>query len=357
MTLARSFPCAYDKGIPVAVDPRLKKKAPPTCPRSELPTPPNSAVESPINIREKRSISPGPDLILHKKAKSVLLLQSPSLISSPINFERRRPAHIKVPSRPSPPTDDEPSPPPPRDEAPTTPDTSGGPSFDRSPRPHALSSARISNGLSIPNATSGETSLALAAQLASLAPISAKIPALANRDVESARFPTPPIPSVQQEKGDVIIVGAPQHIRPIPSLSNDASALPQAPVFPLDAIDTLQQVASDLIKTLIDKGAATRERQLMQAVGTIRTCLEVEFAPHMDAWKLMQAATVVQAVKSPSGMSKEYMEKEKETRVQAVQPLPDTQEVVVDKMKAPRISIISPASALREYFNARKTRH
>jgi hypothetical protein len=57
------------------------------------------------------------------------------------------------------------------------------------------------------------------------------------------------------------------------------------PEIPLEAIETLQQASSDMLKGLVKKDAIDREKQLMVAVGTIRTCLEIEFAPHMEIWK------------------------------------------------------------------------
>lgn len=58
-----------------------------------------------------------------------------------------------------------------------------------------------------------------------------------------------------------------------------------APPLPLEAIETLMQVSSDLLLALVRKGATDRERQLQVAVGTLRTCLDVDFTPHMDAWR------------------------------------------------------------------------
>jgi hypothetical protein len=57
------------------------------------------------------------------------------------------------------------------------------------------------------------------------------------------------------------------------------------PPWPLEAIETLTQVSADLLLALVRKGADDRERQLQVAVGTLRTCLDVDFIPHMDAWK------------------------------------------------------------------------
>jgi hypothetical protein len=57
------------------------------------------------------------------------------------------------------------------------------------------------------------------------------------------------------------------------------------PGIPLEAIETLQQASSDMLLALVRKDAIDREKQLMVAVGTIRTCLEIEFAPHMELWR------------------------------------------------------------------------
>jgi hypothetical protein len=63
------------------------------------------------------------------------------------------------------------------------------------------------------------------------------------------------------------------------------SASSTCPPWPLEAIETLVQVSADLLLALVRKGADDRERQLQIAVGTLRTCLDVDFIPHMDAWK------------------------------------------------------------------------
>ena len=39
-----------------------------------------------------------------------------------------------------------------------------------------------------------------------------------------------------------------------------------------------------MLKALIKKDF-DREKQMLVAVGTIRTCLEVHFLPHLDRWK------------------------------------------------------------------------
>ena len=57
------------------------------------------------------------------------------------------------------------------------------------------------------------------------------------------------------------------------------------PPWPIEGIETIQQVAKDLLLALVRKGAADREKQFQVAVGTLRTCLNVEFLPHIDAWK------------------------------------------------------------------------
>jgi hypothetical protein len=65
-----------------------------------------------------------------------------------------------------------------------------------------------------------------------------------------------------------------------PSFSGDT-----VPPFPVDGVAILQQAATDMLKLLVEKTAPERERQLQVAVGTIRTCLEVDFVPHLEAWQ------------------------------------------------------------------------
>ena len=57
------------------------------------------------------------------------------------------------------------------------------------------------------------------------------------------------------------------------------------PVIPVDAIGTLQQASADMLQALVRKDAADREKKLLIAVGTMRTCLDIEFIPYLDAWK------------------------------------------------------------------------
>ena len=66
---------------------------------------------------------------------------------------------------------------------------------------------------------------------------------------------------------------------------NTSSSRQSCSPWPLEAIETLTQVSADLLLALVRKGADDRERQLQVAVGTLRTCLDVDFIPHMDAWK------------------------------------------------------------------------
>jgi hypothetical protein len=75
------------------------------------------------------------------------------------------------------------------------------------------------------------------------------------------------------------VLVAPLDKVPVPKTDN---AIPR---IPLEAIETLQQASSDMLKALVNKDAVDRERKLMVAVGTIRTCLEIEFVPHMEIWK------------------------------------------------------------------------
>jgi hypothetical protein len=67
--------------------------------------------------------------------------------------------------------------------------------------------------------------------------------------------------------------------------ANTSSSRQSCPPWPLEAIETLTQVSADLLLALVRKGADDRERQLQVAVGTLRTCLDVDFIPHMEAWK------------------------------------------------------------------------
>lgn len=57
------------------------------------------------------------------------------------------------------------------------------------------------------------------------------------------------------------------------------------PPVPVDAIAILQQASAAMLKALVKKDAPNRENQLLVAVGTLRTCLDVHFLPHVDAWK------------------------------------------------------------------------
>jgi hypothetical protein len=57
------------------------------------------------------------------------------------------------------------------------------------------------------------------------------------------------------------------------------------PAFPVEAIGTLQQASADMLQALVRKDAVDREKQLMVAVGTMRTCLDIHFIPHLEAWR------------------------------------------------------------------------
>jgi len=85
-------------------------------------------------------------------------------------------------------------------------------------------------------------------------------------------------------------------------------ARPAVPLIPVEGIETLQQASSDMIQALVRRDAADREKQLMVAVGTMRTCLEIQFAPHMELWREDLRASVLQtdrsyAVSTTSGPS------------------------------------------------------
>ena len=57
------------------------------------------------------------------------------------------------------------------------------------------------------------------------------------------------------------------------------------PAIPVEAIGTLQQASSDMLQALVRKDAVDREKQLMVAVGTMRTCLDIHFIPYLEVWR------------------------------------------------------------------------
>jgi hypothetical protein len=57
------------------------------------------------------------------------------------------------------------------------------------------------------------------------------------------------------------------------------------PAIPVDAIGTLQQASADMLQALVRKDAVDREKQLMVAVGTMRTCLDIHFIPYLEIWR------------------------------------------------------------------------
>jgi hypothetical protein len=69
------------------------------------------------------------------------------------------------------------------------------------------------------------------------------------------------------------------------AITSPTPPLPAVPAIPIEGIETLQQASSDMLQALVKKDAVDRERKLMVAVGTMRTCLEIDFVPHMDVWR------------------------------------------------------------------------
>jgi len=57
------------------------------------------------------------------------------------------------------------------------------------------------------------------------------------------------------------------------------------PAIPVEAIGTLQQASADMLQALVRKDAVDREKQLMVAVGTMRTCLDIHFVPYLEVWR------------------------------------------------------------------------
>lgn len=80
-------------------------------------------------------------------------------------------------------------------------------------------------------------------------------------------------------------------------------ARPAVPAIPIEGIETLQEASSDMIQALVRRDAMDREKQLMVAVGTMRTCLEIHFAPHMEVWREDIRAPVLQDDRSDAGLT------------------------------------------------------
>jgi hypothetical protein len=57
------------------------------------------------------------------------------------------------------------------------------------------------------------------------------------------------------------------------------------PPIPVEAIGTLQQASADMLQALVREDALDREKQLMVAVGTVRTCLDIHFIPYLEVWR------------------------------------------------------------------------
>jgi len=115
---------------------------------------------------------------------------------------------------------------------------------------------------------------------------------------------TPPSPSSRPNAHNVIA----QTPMGNANTSSVPLARPAVPLIPVEGIETLQQASSDMIQALVRRDAADREKQLMVAVGTMRTCLEIQFAPHMELWREDLRASVLQtdrsyAVSTTSGPS------------------------------------------------------
>jgi hypothetical protein len=119
--------------------------------------------------------------------------------------------------------------------------------------------------------------------------ITTTIPDLVDNSSLDPAFPAPapPTASDYMNENSAIAVVQTGTATVQSSLERDTISKPDitVPGIPLEAIETLQQASSDLLKALVKKDAIDREKQLMVAVGTIRTCLEIEFAPHLEIWK------------------------------------------------------------------------
>ena len=57
----------------------------------------------------------------------------------------------------------------------------------------------------------------------------------------------------------------------------------------------MQETSADILRALVNRGSSDREKHLMVAVGTMRTCLDIHFAPYLEIWKQgWKQANVVQ---------------------------------------------------------------
>lgn len=69
----------------------------------------------------------------------------------------------------------------------------------------------------------------------------------------------------------------------------------QYPPLSLEAIGIMQETSADILRALVNRGSSDREKHLMVAVGTMRTCLDIHFAPYLEIWKQgWRQANVVQ---------------------------------------------------------------
>jgi hypothetical protein len=77
------------------------------------------------------------------------------------------------------------------------------------------------------------------------------------------------------------------------------------PAVPLDAIATMQQASGDMLKALVKRDAADREKQLLIAVGTMRTCLDIHFVPYMEIWREAAKAASENTLNTSTAMDDE----------------------------------------------------
>ena len=69
----------------------------------------------------------------------------------------------------------------------------------------------------------------------------------------------------------------------------------QYPPLSLEAIGIMLETSADILRALVNRGSSDREKHLMVAVGTMRTCLDIHFAPFLEIWKQgWKQANVVQ---------------------------------------------------------------
>jgi hypothetical protein len=145
------------------------------------------------------------------------------------------------------------------------------------PEPHPTSESQISSQSAVTSASASTKRTAVDYSGSTSALKNAKRPRIESNEISN----------------DVDIVSPPLASERRPSIPHASSSYGNAiPPFPIDAIAILQEASTKLLDLLVQKNAPDRERQLQVAVGTIRTCLEVDFVPHIGAWSAIRIGSL-----------------------------------------------------------------